>query len=450
MSSTKNTRKKQLPEKMLANYQDMVHLISSGGSLQDLTDLACRYLDNPITIIDSSYKILAISYPAAEKIVEPEDTSFFGRAYKHSVDSRQMNKESLSFIKDSGRFQACATSHQPHLVSKDSLKKNGMDSPCSFIDCSVWINHVFAAAFSVGDLHRPFSDTDMTYCQLILDLFSIVLQKDASFVDQHGMLYEALMRDLIEGKNTDDFQIKLRLNILDRKLEDDLYIIVARQEHTSMKDAQPPVIEQNILRQFFPGCLSMIYHNSIVLLTSAARDGILGILQDEDFLTLLKTNNTKIGVSQVFHSPSAAKKYFQQAETAFSLGSSIYKDRYVYTYNMMAFYNLLQEASHAMNLQDLCHPVLQEMMMSESDYQHELLNTLYAWIIYDRDSEKIIEKLHISRSSLFHRINRVKELLGKDLDNGETIFELTLSFKLIEYYMHFINPDSFKWFNAQI
>lgn len=58
-----------------------------------------------------------------------------------------------------------------------------------------------------------------------------------------------------------------------------------------------------------------------------------------------------------------------------------------------------------------------------------------------KDVKRVSRALNIHRSTMFYRLNKIKALLGTDMDDGDAISQLLFSYKLIEY-MDIFSPDN--------
>ncbi|MPN35095.1 hypothetical protein SDC9_182590 [bioreactor metagenome] len=57
----------------------------------------------------------------------------------------------------------------------------------------------------------------------------------------------------------------------------------------------------------------------------------------------------------------------------------------------------------------------------------DYMNTLRAYLLCNRDYNKMAEKLHIHRNTVFYRMNRIAELFDLDLSDCRVIAGLYLS-----------------------
>ncbi|WP_233213641.1 PucR family transcriptional regulator [Mycobacterium hubeiense] len=60
----------------------------------------------------------------------------------------------------------------------------------------------------------------------------------------------------------------------------------------------------------------------------------------------------------------------------------------------------------------------------------DLVHTLDVYLTNGGDARKTARELHLHRSTLYYRLDKLAEAIGSHLSDGETRFELTLSLRL--------------------
>ena len=187
------------------------------------------------------------------------------------------------------------------------------------------------------------------------------------------------------------------------------------------------------MRELISDAVSALYDNHIILLVSKAKKEPLIDEQESRLTSFLKLNNLKIGVSDPFLSPSDLKHYFRQASQVIIYGNKLDNGKQIYHYSEYLTTYLLDVCAQAVDLTDFCHPVILSLDTSARPADHDLLDTLYYYLFYAKDITKICDKLHVQRSTLFYRINKLRELINGNIEEGETTLHLLLSFKILEF-----------------
>jgi hypothetical protein len=84
-------------------------------------------------------------------------------------------------------------------------------------------------------------------------------------------------------------------------------------------------------------------------------------------------------------------------------------------------------STHSADLAELVHPGIVTMIESGRD---DLIHTLDAYLTHGGDARKTAESLHLHRSTLYYRLEKIAEVIDGDLRDGEVRFELMLGIRL--------------------
>jgi DNA-binding PucR family transcriptional regulator len=79
------------------------------------------------------------------------------------------------------------------------------------------------------------------------------------------------------------------------------------------------------------------------------------------------------------------------------------------------------------DLAELVHPGIVDLVESGRD---DLIHTLDAYLAQGCDARKTAEALHLHRSTLYYRLEKITDAIGGDLKDGEARFELMLGIRL--------------------
>jgi hypothetical protein len=128
---------------------------------------------------------------------------------------------------------------------------------------------------------------------------------------------------------------------------------------------------------------------------------------------------------------SQAAQAFRNARLALTLAEIGVSDKKVAVWTELGSWKtialLADSYSHnPADLAELVHPGIVDMVESGRD---DLIHTLDAYLTHGCDARKTAEALHLHRSTLYYRLEKITEALG-DLRDGEARFELMLSIRL--------------------
>lgn len=242
-----------------------------------------------------------------------------------------------------------------------------------------------------------------------------------------------MLQDILEERLTNDAVIGARFKAIRRELNPDLYVAVIT---TKKFDAGGALITQQVqkeIRDLVLGAISTAYKNVIILLIHKKPNEAPVEKRDTRLQTFLQIHGFNMGVSNLFSAPSQLRSHYLQALEAIKMGCRLEPDHNIFFYSDYAVYHAIEILSKERELGEFCHPVVRKLSHSKKASDHDLLETLYYYLHFSRDVTKACDQLHIHRSTLFYRINKLKELLGDDLYDGDKIFHILLSFRIAYY-----------------
>lgn len=411
----------------------IVDALYYGQGLQAVVDIGSELFGNPMFIIDSSLRSLAM--PRSFPVRNPK--------IRADMEKACVDENAFLFLKEQRWFEELRKNGSVAFFPPEAYRDYVEGAPTyEFCYCYVKVNGVVAAYINIFGENGPLLEHHRDWVVKLAQLVSIELQKSKAFITGHGAMYEALLTDLLEGRITDQLVILRRLALLDRKLEKYLHVITIRKFSTAAAAVPMSEIEQDRLRAMFPNSSSVAYKGDVVLLISSA-DGSIPMQEDMDELRQRFAESGLVaGISNIFQDPTEMARFYRQSVKALDFGKNIFSSGGVYQYPDYTVYHALELCTQHVDLRDLCHPGILLLEESDSPADRDLFQTLYLYLLYMKDVNRVCLALNIHRSTLFYRLNKLKSVLGVDLDDGNTWFRLMFSFKLIEYMDIFFPTES--------
>ena len=150
--------------------------------------------------------------------------------------------------------------------------------------------------------------------------------------------------------------------------------------------------------------------------------------------TILKENNLRAGISRRFSSIVDLKRHYEQAKQALGIGKLLNKQQRVFLYDDHYLYDLLTILNRHANLKDFCHPGIEIILSYDDDKGTDYYSTLHEYVMGSANMAHVAKNLHIHRNTLYNRIKKISEITELDLENGDDILKLLISFKIMELY----------------
>lgn len=234
--------------------------------------------------------------------------------------------------------------------------------------------------------------------------------------------------DILEGIEVELNEVELALN--------------RNGQQTSKNQQWQLIAIKNILREHDAGKIMaarQLEASTDIPMIFVYRDYVLALspcVDIEQCITQISQNLDariyQLGISLPFTDFFALSTSLKQAELALEYGDTAagnahYCSTYTYNFILREFY----EKSDAIKL-ELLHPALKILRQYDEIHISQLYQTLYEYLSHERNLVETAAALYIHRNSLIYRINRIKQLVGVDLDSSYERSYLLLSYHLLQ------------------
>lgn len=392
--------------------------------LNTLCDMASELLGNPVCMLDTSLKSLAVPKLYTTKV--PTLRQAWDRGYSNNRDIR--------FLRSKGWFDPQCGSRTVAYFPHESFQE--YDAWATVSGCCVGYvraNGVVIAYMLVAGENKEITDYEVNWVVRITQLASLEMQKALDNRTGTGGMYAALLVDLLDGQITDPFVIQSRSQLLGIAASKYYFVTTVRKQNRGQKSTDFSSVEQRRMRNMFPNTISARYHGDLVLISGTDVRGNPFLGREEELNHKLSTSGLVIGISNLFTELSEVRKFYTQSILALEYGRKFCEEGTVFPYFKYAIYHAVELCTRETDMWQLCHPVLKELRISPTTSDKDLFHTLYLYLLYNRDVTRICKVMSIHRSTLFYRLNKIKTQLNLDLDDGNTVLHLMFSYKIIEY-----------------
>lgn len=149
---------------------------------------------------------------------------------------------------------------------------------------------------------------------------------------------------------------------------------------------------------------------------------------------LLPDLTVSIGIGRYTERPSELTDAYSEAEVALEIGHRINGPSSVSTFEGTGTYKLLFRVlqDDPAELETFYKETLAPVVVYDSRYGTELVNTLTTYLGNDASTVKTASGLFAHRHTIRYRLDRVKELTGLDVDKSEDRESLTLGIKVMQ------------------
>lgn len=397
----------------------LIEVLHGNQGLQAIIDKAYEILQNPIIVVDSSYKILAMYSTTfasdSNQIGERDDLEIqrtLGYMLQSNIDA--MTKAKI--------YERAREKGYP-FYNKDPSAKHG------WITALVYIHGIEVGQIGVMDSLHEFSDVDFELIDFLCKVISLELQKSDFYRTNQGLMHSYFLSDLLDNQVHDSSAIEQRMQNLGWNLTSNLHIMLLTDAARNFFDGKAQLITQQ-LHHLMPESRWVIYHGQIVFLLSS--DSPEMFEQNERLYNYLKINHLVASVSNRFDNIINIRKYYLQAAKAYTFGHHFHPEGHIHLYTDYMFYHMGEIVSEQYDLKDFYHPGIVAIREYDVAHKTNFLETLTLYLTYIEQPGVIAKQLFIHKNTVFYRINKLKEQFHLNLEDGDERFKIHLTIKLME------------------
>ena len=373
----------------------MIELLFSGASLQALIDEAYNIMGNPIVVVDSSYKILAVNDALSN--VRPDLARQQELGYMLETNIASMKRDQL--------YEKARETRYPY-YSKD--ESTGL----AWITALVYADSIEVGQIGMVEHFREFTHADFELINFLCRIIGMELQKDDFSYKNSGHMHSILMKDLLDQLISNEDAAAHRAASLGWASGDDQHVLVVYDKTDAVFDRKARIVSET-LQHILPYSRWVLYDNKLVFFLPYKPDSWAQLI---DYLT---HNQLRASLSDTFTGLLSLRTAYIQAQRAYEIGSQLAPEERLYLYTDYIFQHMGQVLHQNGMLQAFSHPVVSRIAAYDAEHHTELLPTLRAYLQYIEQPAAAAKVLFIHKNTLFYRIGRIRELFGIDLSSGQ-------------------------------
>ena len=408
------------------NLSRDIHDLLRCRTLQELLDTARRFLGSPLILADLTFHVLALT--ADNTIEDPRWIQ---------VSSERMLPLNIVNI---DLYQSSLRTDSP-VLSTDS-------TGLPIIRCAVsqeerLIGYLLCPCYGGAP-----EQEQLDLIRVVGDLCALRMQKDLHYAEYPENMVEFFIADLLSGVITDEERILDRCRYFGWNLQMPYRVLTLRPGHKRGADVGADYLtldrHRDALVRHFPEATVFLYGNQIKMIVQVYDQSTKDAMILHELTELCRGRELAAGVSQAsWHLRNLSARH-TQAMKALELGTLLGGAGPLYHYDTYSVYHCLEQCAPQMNLLELCHSAVLSLEAYDRKNGTELLGTLHAYLACHQNLSEAAASLFIHRNTLSKRLERINDLIRVDLGDGETVFHLMFSYRIIEYYGATVLRDSYE------
>lgn len=378
---------------------------AAGATLQELVDIATPMLGNPIFIANWQGEVFAFSreYALADRPIREE------RAFWQSIVTN-------------GKLPITTVQRLRKSPNRDVVLRGQGASILNFKDYDYTC--IIGTLSSLNEIHLYLqvmqSETTLTQvsCKLADYLLEVITRIPLTDLSKSLTSLVNLFCDLLEQKEVAESDLDWVLATLGWEKQEELLL-------ASFQNAEGPLIAEAFcgqLERCLPEAVTFLWNGQAIAILKhsdfdVAREAIERSAKELGFVG---------GISVPFDDMENLSAYYSQTEIALRYRSEGQILTFCHDHAWPYLTDKLQGMAAAAKL---CHPAIAVLQAYDEKNETKLLDTLYAYLMCERNAVMASDKLFIHRNTLQYRLHRINELISADLNDPDVRSHLMLSYR---------------------
>lgn len=393
----------------------------SNRGLQNLIRCAYEILGNPLLVWDNSENCIAKEIGGTE--IDPD--SNFARMMNTESPDPALDAKAVGYVKKIRYPDSCLMNGQIRRFHNEYFDLEQMTA-------GVRIYGILSARVNMFSYNRPFTELDEAMFRELIPFIGQELQKDSQFKKNRNENKAYFLNALLSVSDITQGAIQRMLMFRDiADVKDKFYVIVIEpSEHVAQVDQ---LVLQTVAQQLKPvlsGSFHLIRDTELVILLNLPNSRSMKGFIDDTLRQQALVNKLMIGVSNQFRDLTLTKKHYRQAKEAIDLNIA-YRSWPVAYFSLIAPVRVLHIVREHDDLLSYCMPELLDLLRIDQQANLDYMPTLYYYLESFGSSSAAAAKLHVHKNTLLYRLGKIKEIIGRDLSDGEDIYKLMMSFRIL-------------------
>ena len=212
----------------------------------------------------------------------------------------------------------------------------------------------------------------------------------------------------------------------------DAVVLIAKISSVKEKSSQDvtylKLLFRSILEQNGFGLFSVEKRNEIIfiLLNNRLKKNLkeriqksIDSINDSEFIKKPNSPKLFIGAGKLIESLTDIHKSYSTAKETVRIQHNLTKKEIYYFYEDLHLYRLISQINKHIDLQELVQEYLHPVLQYDQKYNGKLLETLKVYLECNGSKQETSNRLFIVRQTLYHRLQKLENLLGTDFMDHE-------------------------------
>ena len=389
------------------------HAFLQCGSMQQLLRAGARALGNPVIVTDSRQEIIASAAPAGVD----------SAVYREILALRHINAGHPGLTPEDG---------QPGALIWQS-EHGELPAIC----CRALVPGGAQGYVHVLQFGRALDGDDRYLIELLGDLLAAMLLRRPSAPHTQEGRVEQFFINALDGRFGSAEKLYEAQRAIAIRTSEFMYAVVIRARRAELVARTSYYGLAKQLSQRLPYGFGFLYRDSIFLMMGLDAPSADLTAELQPIVPLLRENHLAAGVSNGFSRLHLLREHAHQAVTALSLGCALHPERDVYPFADYAVYYMVGRSLRGERAETFLAPEFAGLLAYCREHGDDLLDTLRVYLRCGCNKSQTAKELFVHLNTVKYRVEKIEQLLGYRLDQGDRALRLMLSLRVLEYSEHF-------------
>ncbi|UWG96352.1 helix-turn-helix domain-containing protein [Dehalobacter sp. DCM] len=396
-------------------FDKLLEMLFANADIQAIVDCISSFIGNPVRIQDTSLNIIATS-----SVFYLDD-----EIWLHSAKSGYVVVgDELASTELKRYINTLNNKNGPFIFHSPVHKKPFLCIPLMQKDLRIGM-------LLIPNLNKTTNEGDIELLTYIGNLLSVELQRSKYTSQSIRVPTEQIIIDLLEGRIRTESEIKRRAWYENMILKDKYCLLVLKPRKFYLTEKQLKSVCDYFNQLIIFGQF-VVYDDAIIALHSC-KESVVNRSKPNWLANELNKKSLICGISNISDNILNIQAQYRQAKSALNIGFKLHPDQDVFYYSNYSLYDWIEICSQQVNIREIYHPVVNQIMEYDSLHHTEFAQTLNIYLKNNCNQHQSARELNLHRNTLQYRLKKINELMGNDLDNIVTDLHVRLSYFIMEY-----------------
>lgn len=390
----------------------LYELANQEGTIQEMLDESFRVFHNPVIVNSVDYFVIGYSSiidtrPELSGLVDPDAIFEYSKEYRST-------RQQQSLMRKRGAY-----------VFPDYI--TGAKSLC----VNIFEHDRFSYRVAMVESLSRFEAYDGALLEHLTGYIKMALSKQLTLQADMGYRLDRILSDILQNPDQDQEVTKQWFSEFGWLPEHRYFCINLKVAALDLENMTVRFICSHIENMLGNAC-AFQFENNITIFVNLSRFG--GGIEDamDKIVYFLRDSFLKAGLSNEFTGFEAIQWYYRQAAAALETGNRRTPFRWIHRFDEIALDYLLEHSRGDLPGELVCSQKILELKRFDEEHRTDYYNTLKLYVQNHLNAVQTAKQLYIHRSTFLYRMEKIKELIGLELDDNDTLLYVMMTFRMME------------------